>query len=127
MFPFMGATPPGRMGGGFTGQGMTGGGFGGQGGGIPPWLIQMLMQHQGGGGGVLPTQRPQIDWNNPKGILPQFGARLAAPFTDNSGLSALWSPQVGQTQTDPLSGWQTTVNRAQSPLGGLLGRILGRQ
>jgi hypothetical protein len=88
-------------------------------GGIPPWLMQMLMQRRG-----MPMQGAQqqpFDWSNP---FSSLGGRFAQPFTDNSGLSSLWSPQVGQTQSGPM-GWQTTTNRAQSPLGGLLGRIGG--
>src|SRR5262245_43976915 len=121
MFPFMGQPPPGMMGGGgFPGFG--GGAFTGQGQGIPPWLLQMLQARQQSPFGQGVPQRPAIDWSNPSEILPQFGARFAAPLTDDRGLSALWSKNVGGPQTGPL-GWNTQVSRATSPLGGLLGRF----
>lgn len=111
MFPWMGQMP-------------------GQQQGVPPGLAMLQQLMRGGmfgrggwsGGPMASGDRTQFDWSNPLGSIGQ-GFR-SGPLMDNSGLSALWSRQMGPTQSGPL-GWQTTTNSAQSPLGGLLGKIGG--
>lgn len=98
-------------------------------GGIPSMdLLQRILQMQrmqgGGGYGTQnrPPQQPQqpFNWLDPMASLGQRFQQ--GPAMDNSGLSSLWSKQIGQSVQGP-GGWNTTTYGAQSPLGGLLGKF----